>query len=113
MEASWLAASRWSLERGKRGEPVAILETNNDITERKRHEETIRRHEAQLRQVLDVAPQLVVEFDSDRQSLYANQPTLDYLGVTLEEWRGISDLFRFFHPDDRERMSDVYTRPRK
>jgi PAS domain S-box-containing protein len=32
-------ASRWSLQRDARGVPIAALETNNDITERKRAEE--------------------------------------------------------------------------
>jgi two-component system, LuxR family, sensor kinase FixL len=32
-------ASRWSLQRDARGTPVAALETNNDITERKRAEQ--------------------------------------------------------------------------
>ena len=34
-----VVASRWSLQRSERGAPVAILENNNDITERKRAEE--------------------------------------------------------------------------
>jgi PAS domain S-box-containing protein len=37
-----MVASRWSLRRDERGQPAAILETNNDITERKRREEEIR-----------------------------------------------------------------------
>ncbi|MGH6909572.1 MAG: HWE histidine kinase domain-containing protein, partial [Phenylobacterium sp.] len=32
-------SSRWSLQRDERGRPAAILETNNDITERKEAEE--------------------------------------------------------------------------
>jgi two-component system sensor kinase FixL len=32
-------ASRWSLQRDARGTPLAVLETNNDITERKRAEQ--------------------------------------------------------------------------
>jgi PAS domain S-box-containing protein len=47
-------ASRWSLERNARGEPVAILETNNDITLRKRAEqerERLRQLEADLARV--------------------------------------------------------------
>jgi PAS domain S-box-containing protein len=35
-------ASRWSLRRDERQRPAAILETNNDITERKRREQEIR-----------------------------------------------------------------------
>src|SRR6202165_583872 len=36
-----VVASRWSLRQDERGEAVALLETNNDITERKRREEDI------------------------------------------------------------------------
>ncbi len=35
-------ASRWSLRRDESGQPAAILETNNDITEHKRREQEIR-----------------------------------------------------------------------
>jgi PAS domain S-box-containing protein len=35
-------ASRWSLQRDEHESPIAILETNNDITERKRGEEEVR-----------------------------------------------------------------------
>jgi PAS domain S-box-containing protein len=37
-----VVASRWSLRRDKQGEALAILETNNDITERNRREHEIR-----------------------------------------------------------------------
>jgi PAS domain S-box-containing protein len=33
-----IVASRWSLQRDERGRPIGILETNNDITERKQAE---------------------------------------------------------------------------
>ncbi len=38
-----VVASRWSLQRDATGRPTAILETNNDVTERKHREEEIRR----------------------------------------------------------------------
>jgi len=37
-----IVATRWSLKRGERGEPVAIMETSNNITEHKRREEEVR-----------------------------------------------------------------------
>jgi len=37
-----VVASRWSLRRDEQGRPTAILETNNDITERQRREQEIR-----------------------------------------------------------------------
>jgi two-component system sensor kinase FixL len=41
-------ASRWSLQRDARGQPVATLETNNDITERKRMQEALNDAQANL-----------------------------------------------------------------
>jgi PAS domain S-box-containing protein len=43
-----VVASRWSLQRDAEGRPIGTLETNNDITERKRAEEVLRRSEAYL-----------------------------------------------------------------
>jgi PAS domain S-box-containing protein len=43
-----VVASRWSLQRDTRGDPSAILETNNDITERKEAEEALRRARDEL-----------------------------------------------------------------
>ena len=37
-----VVSSRWSLRRDEQGRPTAILETNNDITERERREQDIR-----------------------------------------------------------------------
>jgi PAS domain S-box-containing protein len=37
-----VVASRWSLRRDEQGRPAAVLETNNDITERKRRDKEIR-----------------------------------------------------------------------
>jgi len=42
-DGTWvIVASRWSLRRDEQGRPAAILETNNDITERERREQEIR-----------------------------------------------------------------------
>jgi len=43
-----VVASRWSVQRDARGHPVVILETNNDITERKHAEDALRRSDAYL-----------------------------------------------------------------
>jgi PAS domain S-box-containing protein len=43
-----VVASRWSLRRDELGQPSAILETNNDITERKQREDEIRGLNQQL-----------------------------------------------------------------
>ena len=43
-----VVASRWSLQRDERSKPIAILETNNNITERKQAEEALRRSRDEL-----------------------------------------------------------------
>jgi len=49
-----VVASRWSLQRDQRGEPVGFLEINRDITDRKRAEESLRIAEAELAHVTRV-----------------------------------------------------------
>jgi PAS domain S-box-containing protein len=46
-----VVASRWALQREERGRPVAILETNNDITERKRADAELRESERRYRTI--------------------------------------------------------------
>jgi PAS domain S-box-containing protein len=41
-------SSRWSLQRDERGRPIAVMETNNDITERNRAQDALRRTQAEL-----------------------------------------------------------------
>ncbi len=48
--ATLLVASRWALQRNDRGEPVAYLEINRDITERQRAELELARLNAELEQ---------------------------------------------------------------
>jgi PAS domain S-box-containing protein len=76
-----------------------------DITERKCAEENIREQEEELRQMLELAPQLVVVIGPNRERLFANRPVLDYLGVTLEMWRDTADSFWCF-PDDWDRVAN-------
>ncbi|HXZ81709.1 MAG TPA: sigma 54-interacting transcriptional regulator [Terriglobales bacterium] len=82
-----------------------------DVTSIKRAEEELRHREAELRQVLDLTPQQVAVFGSwAREGLYANRILLDYLGLTLQEWRQCSDRSQYLHPDDRERFDGVVDR---
>jgi two-component system, LuxR family, sensor kinase FixL len=49
-----VVASRWALQLDERGKPIAVLETNNDITERKRAEEALHKSQAELAHVTRV-----------------------------------------------------------
>jgi formate hydrogenlyase transcriptional activator len=87
------------------GHLVEFVGTVIDVTERKRAEEELRRSEMELRQILDLVPQLVSVFGPGGERLYANRIGLDYLGLSLEEWRQTPGTFfssrsSFIHPDD-------------
>src|SRR3954447_932458 len=69
-----------------------------DITERKTAEERILEQEAELRQMLDLAPQMIGVLGPQGDRLYANRVALAYHGVTLDEWRQRNRPE--IHPDD-------------
>ena len=100
---------RWMLHRSvpQRDESGNILRwfgSSVDIEDRKRAEELIRQSEADLRQILDDAPQHVAVLGTDRSRVFLNQSALDYYGWTLEWWQ-TCDTSKLFHPEDLERMN--------
>jgi len=107
---------RWHLQRGiplqdEAGNIVKWYGVVTDIEDRKRAEDKIREQESELRQIVDLAPQLVAVFGPGHERLYANRILLDYLGLTLEEWRQRFNSSvptyssEFLHPDDWERVT--------
>jgi len=69
---------------------------------------TVNEQEAELRQILDFTPQLIAVYGPNRERLYVNRVGLDYLGLTLEEWRQTPARGAFVHPDDRARELDCF-----
>jgi PAS domain S-box-containing protein len=81
----------------------------SDIEDRKRAEERLEEQQKELRQALDLTPQIIAVFGTNRERLYANSVALDYIGATLEEWRRRSMGFEL-HPDDAERVQAAAAR---
>ncbi len=81
-----------------------------DLSEQKRAEEKIREQEMEFRQILDLTPQLVAVYGPNRERLYANRVMLDYLGLSLEEWRRRFKFGDALHPDDWERATGHFDR---
>src|SRR6266496_5476508 len=86
--------------------------TGMDVTEQEQLIEALRKSEEELRQMLDFAPQLIGVYGPNRERLYLNHVALDYLGVSLEEWRQTQRPGAFIHSDDRERELAYFARAR-
>jgi two-component system, LuxR family, sensor kinase FixL len=110
--------SRWSLQRDDHGRPAAILETNNDITERKQAEEALRTAQAELAHVArvmtmgELAASIAHEVNQPLSGMVLNaNASLRWLaGATpnLDEAReALSRIIR-----DGKRASDVIAKTR-
>jgi len=80
------------------------------MAELRRSESELREQERELRQMLDFAPQLIAVYGPNRERLHTNRIALDYLGVSLEEWRQTAERGAFVHPDDRALELDSFDR---
>src|SRR2546425_3998769 len=83
--------------------------TGIDVTEQEQLTAALRKSEVELRQILDLAPQLIAVLGPKRERMYANRPALTYLGSTLDEWRQrvMGEPGSEAHPDDAERINAV------
>ena len=101
-----VAASRWSLKRDECGAPVAILVTSNDITERKRAEESLRESETRFRTFVDHAGDALFVYDLEQQTVVdVNREACNSLGYTRQEIIGKTPLT--FHPDSYQQEMEV------
>ena len=100
-----VVATRWTMRQNQQGAPAAILETNNDITERKRAEEALRRSETYLAEAQRLSHTgswgwnaATGEYD------YWSEETLRIYG--FDPQKGLAsreEVFQRIHPEDRDR----------
>jgi PAS domain S-box-containing protein len=94
-------ASRWSLQRDEQERPIGVLETNNDITVRKRAEEELRRSEGFLAQAQRLS--LTGSFGwktSDGTILWSDE-TYRIFGVDRSTPPTLELVLQLTHPEDR------------
>jgi PAS domain S-box-containing protein len=77
--------------------------TGIDVTEQEQLTKALRESEAELREILDLTPQLIAVFGPHREQLYINRHALDYFGVTLDGWRNTRSR-DILHFDDLESL---------
>jgi len=77
--------------------------------ERTSSEEALKRNELELKLIVDTIPTFIQVARPDGTVLSVNQAALDYYGVTLEDVQQEDFRFRYYHPDDAERLREQRT----
>jgi PAS domain S-box-containing protein len=96
-----IVASRWSMQTDSRGQPIGTLETNNDITERRRAEDESRRSQAAY---LAEAQQLSLTgsfgWNVDSGAVFWSDQTYSILGYEPSTTPSIQLMLDHIHPED-------------
>lgn len=95
-----VVASRLALQRDEQGEPVAILATNTDITQRKRAEEARQDIEEQWRAAFEANPTMYFIIDAAGAILSVNPVGAEQLGWRVSQLIG-QPVLSVFHEADR------------
>src|SRR5229473_2295840 len=66
----------------------------------------LRQDESELRRMTDAIPQTIVVLDQSGAPIYANQATLDYTGLAIEDVLTSGFRERFSHPDGLEKLKE-------
>lgn len=99
-----VVSSRWAVRRDALGLPLSILESNRDITQRKREEQ-------KFQGLLESAPDAIVIVNGAGQIQIVNEQTEKFFGYTREELVGqrieilVPERFHDQHAAQREQYS--------
>ena len=81
-------ASRWTLQRDRRGRPAGWLQINTDISERRQIEEQLNREREFTMRIIDSCTDGIVAFDRQRRLTVWNRAMEQLVGVCRERAQG-------------------------
>jgi PAS domain S-box-containing protein len=105
-----IVASRWSVQRDARGRPIAVLETNNDITERKQAEHALRRSDAYLAEAQRLSATGSFGWKVSSGELFWSQESFRIFGYDRTTTPSLELLIQRIHPTDVARVRQLIDR---
>jgi two-component system sensor histidine kinase/response regulator len=85
-------------------------ELNQEISERKRAEATLRREEKRYRDLGDLLPQTIFEADESGNLTFVNRSAFDNFGYTQEDFANGLNVAQMLAPEERERVKEVFSK---
>jgi PAS domain S-box-containing protein len=105
-----IVASRWSVQRDARGRPAAILETNNDITERKQAEDALRRSDAYLTEAQRLSLTGSFGWKVSSKEVFWSEESFRIFGYERTTKPSLELIIQRTHPDDIARVWQLIDR---
>jgi PAS domain S-box-containing protein len=105
-----VVASRWSVQQDEGGHPVAVLETNNDITERKRAEDALRRSDAYLAEAQKLSRTGSFGWNVSSGEFYWSEESFRILGYARTTRPSLELVLQRTHPTDMARVRQLIDR---
>jgi PAS domain S-box-containing protein len=105
-----IVASRWSVQPDAQGRPVAILETNNDITQRKQAEEALRRSDAYLAEAQRLSLTGSFGWKVSSGELFWSEESFRIFGYDRTTKPSLELLIQRTHPTDIARVRQLIDR---
>jgi PAS domain S-box-containing protein len=104
-------SSRWSLQRDLNGQPVGTLETNTDITQRKRAEEALKRSQATyLAEAQRLSATGSFGWNTTTGEIVWSEQSFRIFGYPPSVTPSMDAVFERVHPDDRSLVHQVIDR---
>jgi PAS domain S-box-containing protein len=101
-------ASRWSLQRDDDGLPLGTLETNNDITERKRAEEALRRtQETYLAEAQQLSHTGSFGWNVTEGEIFWSEESFRIFGYGPGSKPSVAMVLQRVHPDDLAQVQRI------